>query len=210
MLTFHNDPAIKAKYLSRVIAHQNTDNLVRGIGWEDGKGCAVGCTLENYDHSRYPIELGIPEWLARLEDTLFEGMSLDKSKTWPEKFLAAIPVGITEEQLEKQIKAPFMIAVLESTLVTLDHAKYPDVKAAVEGSIALWKRDDIGSDDWKAAASATWAAASAATWAAASAATRAAASAATWAATWAAARAASYDHFADALLNTFNTLQSGE
>jgi hypothetical protein len=69
------------------------DNLVRGIGWENGKGCAVGCTLEDYKHSRYETELGIPEWLAGVEDTLFEGMSVEKSKTWPEMFLSSIKVG---------------------------------------------------------------------------------------------------------------------
>lgn len=73
--SFHNDIAIKQKYLDRVIAHRKADNIIRGQGWSNGKGCAVGCTLENYDHAQYPIELGIPEWLARVEDTLFEGMT---------------------------------------------------------------------------------------------------------------------------------------
>lgn len=66
MLSFHNDIAVKQKYLDRVMAHQKADNIIRGTGWSNGKGCAVGCTLENYDHSRYPIELGVPEWLAKI------------------------------------------------------------------------------------------------------------------------------------------------
>ena len=74
MLSFHNDPAIKAKYLDRVKAHAKADRLIQGTGWKGGKGCAVGCTLEAYDHSLYPIELGLPEWLARLEDRIFEGL----------------------------------------------------------------------------------------------------------------------------------------
>ena len=173
MQAFHNDQAIKDKYLARVIAHREADNIIRGTGWEDGKGCAVGCTLENYDHSRYPIELGIPEWLARVEDTLFEGMSLGKSRTWPEEFLKAVNVGA---DLEK-IKGPFLIMVLRSALETFDHAKFPDVKSAIDGSIALWQRDDIGSDEWNKAAEAAWAAAEAA-----------------------ARAAAKYDYFADQLL----------
>jgi hypothetical protein len=67
MHSFHNDPAIKAKYIARTEAHRAADNLIRGTGWENGKGCAVGCTLENYDHSQYPIELGIPAWNRRSE-----------------------------------------------------------------------------------------------------------------------------------------------
>lgn len=66
MKAFHNDHSIKEKYLARVKAHREADNLIRGTGWEDGKGCAIGCTLEAYNHSLYPDELGIPTWLARI------------------------------------------------------------------------------------------------------------------------------------------------
>jgi len=83
MRAFHNDEAIKLKYVNRMKEHIRLDNLVHGQGWESGKGCAVGCTLENYDHAQYPIELEVPEWLAKLEDIIFENMSLEKSKTWP-------------------------------------------------------------------------------------------------------------------------------
>ena len=196
---FHNDPAVKEKYINRVQAHIAADNLIRGIGWDNGKGCAVGCTLEAYNHSRYPIELGIPEWLARVEDTLFEGMSVEKSRTWPLKFLDAIKVGA---DLEK-IKPLFLVMVLESALETFDHEEFPDVKNAIQGSIDLWKRNDIGSQDFLDAARA---AARAAAWAAARAAVRAEAAAAAWAEAWSAARsaaawsAAKYDYFADELL----------
>lgn len=177
MQAFHNDPAIKAKYLARVEAHRLADNLIRGTGWENGKGCAVGCTLEACDHARYPIELGIPEWLAFVEDRLFEGMRKDKAMGWPAAFLSAIPVGMTDQQFDR-VKARFMVMVLESTLTTFDHAKHPAVLAAVKGSIALWRREDIGSKEWKAEARA---------WAAEAAAAEAAAEAA-----WAAARAAAW------------------
>ena len=136
-ISFHGDKAIKKKYVDRVIMHQKADHLIHGNGWlpDLQKGCAVGCTLEAYDHSRYPVELGIPEWLARVEDTLFEGMSLDKSKTWPEKFLKAIPVGV---DLEK-IKVKFLIVVLEDSLVSMKRVKFdkkanPQVVAALKGS----------------------------------------------------------------------------
>ena len=93
MQAFHNDPAIKQKYLNRVIAHQSADNLIHGTGWEDGKGCAIGCTLESYDHGLYPIELGIPLMLAKLEDTIFEGLDNGEAQQWPIRFLDAITPG---------------------------------------------------------------------------------------------------------------------
>ncbi len=137
MRAFHNDEKIKQKYLARVIAHQKADNLIRGQGWNGTKGCAVGCTLENYDHSRYPIELGIPEWLARVEDTLFEGMTLEKSKTWPEVFLRAVNVGA---DLEK-IKTPFIVYILKQTIKSMDACEFdrsanPNVVEAVDRSKA--------------------------------------------------------------------------
>ncbi len=98
--SFHGDPGVKIKYVERVKAHAAADQLIRGAGWENGKGCAVGCTLEAYDHSRYPIELGIPEWVAFLEDTVFEGSSKKFAMTWPVRLLEAVPVGMTEAQWE--------------------------------------------------------------------------------------------------------------
>jgi hypothetical protein len=47
MLAYHNDPAIKSKLLADLQAHADADRLVKGQYWENGKGCAVGCTLHS-------------------------------------------------------------------------------------------------------------------------------------------------------------------
>ena len=39
LLAFHNDPEIKAKYVARVKAHAEADEIIKGKYWEDGKGC---------------------------------------------------------------------------------------------------------------------------------------------------------------------------
>jgi len=213
---YHNDKYIKDKYVKRVTWHFEQDNIIRGIGWKGGKGCAVGCTLEKYDHSQYPIELGIPEWLARVEDTLFEGMSKYKSRTWPIDFLKAVNIGSDLEA----IKAPFLLFALKDKLETFDDVEYLDVKKAVEVTIALWDRDDIGSADWQEAADAAYAAAKTAAWAAgeswvlgsaewaaawaAADAAEGAACAAEGAVAWSAAQAAgsaAYDRYADEILS---------
>ena len=93
IIAFHGDPAIQEKYLSRVRTHREADELVQRIGWNGHKGCAVGCTLERYDHEGYEIELGIPQALARIEDAIFEGLPPDQALLWPERFLAAIQPG---------------------------------------------------------------------------------------------------------------------
>lgn len=190
MLSFHNDQSVKDKYLSRVRAHATADAIMQGTGWRNGKGCAVGCTLENYDHSRYPIELGIPEWLARVEDTLFEGMAPDRAKLWPVQFLEAVPLGVDLDPL----RYDFLLVVLKKALATqekntnFDQTKYPEVAAAIAETVNVLKtcvrlaeaREPCGSDKWSAARSAAKA-----TWLAALSATRSAEKAA-----WSAARSA--------------------
>jgi len=133
MQAFFNDPEIKAKYVNRVHEHILADNLVRGATGEDGKGCAVWCTLNAYKHSAYEDELGIPEWLAYLEDILFERMNIEKTKTWPLYFLESINVG---SDLDK-IKVPFLIMVLKRNLKILDELKpseYEKINQAIIGS----------------------------------------------------------------------------
>lgn len=93
MIAFHGKQEIKDKYLARVGAHALDDEIVKGQYWENGKGCAVGCTIHSSDHCLYESELGIPMIIARLEDYIFEALPLDLAKTWPERFLKAIPVG---------------------------------------------------------------------------------------------------------------------
>ena len=93
MQAFHNNPAIKRKYLARVRRHRAADQLVKGKYWENGKGCAVGCTIHGSDHVAYEAELGIPRELAYLEDQVFENLPNALAQVWPARFLAACPVG---------------------------------------------------------------------------------------------------------------------
>jgi hypothetical protein len=82
MLSFNNDPSIKSALIFRMDAHSAADEIIKGTGWENGKGCFIGCSLNNYDHSQWPIELGLPEWLARLCDSIFEGLPNGEAMTF--------------------------------------------------------------------------------------------------------------------------------
>jgi hypothetical protein len=93
MLSYHSDPHIKANYVARVIAHADADEIVKGRYWENGKGCAVGCTIHGESHESFERELGIPQMLAWLEDIIFEGLPNRLAKTWPERFLTVIAPG---------------------------------------------------------------------------------------------------------------------
>ena len=97
MLAYHNSGAkgiaLKKVYVQRVKMHIELDEIIHGRYWENGKGCAVGCTIHGSDHSAYERELGIPRILARLEDRIFEGMRNGDSKEFPLRFLSAIEPG---------------------------------------------------------------------------------------------------------------------
>jgi hypothetical protein len=151
MKAFHNDQKVKDKYLLRVREHRLADEIVKGKYWEDGKGCAVGCTIHGSNHKSYETELGIPEWLARVEDVIFEGLPNERAKEWPEQFLNAICPGADLSTVE----APFVIYILEGNLKNFDNEKNPDIVKATEDIITLYKIGDLApSPAWSAAESA--------------------------------------------------------
>lgn len=100
MKTFNQE--LKDELVAEIIRHREADQIKQGT-YGDGegdnwKGCAVGCAirslnlkkgknLKTSDHGVYETEFGIPKILARLEDRIFEGLSVKESKKWPEEFM---------------------------------------------------------------------------------------------------------------------------
>jgi hypothetical protein len=159
IIAYHGDPKIKAKYLRRLRAHRRADEIVQGVGWETNgttKGCAVGCTLNAYDHSLYPIELGLPEWLALLEDSIFEGLQKDDALKWPTQFLSAIRPGANTQKAYHRICS----RILREVAWPKDrHDDEWGCAIAVRRVANLHARSAAGSAAWSAARSAAWSAA---------------------------------------------------
>lgn len=105
MKAFHGDPEVKAKYVARLAAHHAADEIIQGEGWNGSHGCAVGCTLNKYDHQAYENELGLLQWLARLEDRIFEGLPPVKAQQFAVDFLNAIPVGADVAEVRFKLAA---------------------------------------------------------------------------------------------------------
>jgi hypothetical protein len=93
MLAFTETKITKPQIISQLQAHAKADEFVKGLYWQDGKGCAVGCTIHSENHAEYEDRFGIPEALARLEDTIFEGLPNVEAKKWPLKFMKTVKVG---------------------------------------------------------------------------------------------------------------------
>jgi hypothetical protein len=136
MKAFHNDPELKQKYLNRVLAHKAADEIIKGKYWENGKGCAVGCTIHSNNHAAYETELGVPQWLAHLEDRIFEGLPNDEAKDFPFLFLDAINIGA---DLNK-IKIPMLIFIVESAKTNTKNKK---ALAAIDSALVELRKDDL-------------------------------------------------------------------
>lgn len=157
MKAFHGDQKIKDLYLNRVLEHRKLDEITKGVYFQDGlpgkrRMCAVGCTIHSSNHNAYEEELGIPDWLARVEDVIFEGLPSERSKIWPEQFLSAVNVG---SDLEK-VRTPFCIIILEHSLKSLKVIDQSE--AAVREMIRLHKSKEYFSIEywlaWSVAAAA--------------------------------------------------------
>ena len=182
LIAFHGDPAVKAKYLNRVALHEAQDEIIHGKYWENGKGCAVGCTVHSNKHLAFESELGIPIMLARLEDQLFEGQANGNSKTFPRRFLEAVQPGADLTCVGWK----FLHWLLTEELVGRDNPRIAKkVKACADVLVPLTKGEPVDRDkaikargDARGAAYAAYAAAAAAAADAAAAAAYAAAAAA--------------------------------
>ena len=178
MKAFHGDQSIKCKYLDRVRAHAAADEIVHGTYWENGKGCAVGCSIHSSNHMAYETELGIPVMLARLEDRLFEGMANGKSKQFPEAFLLAAKVGADLSLVGWK----FLHWLLTEELTSRDDPRVSaQIKRCADVLVPLTKGEPVNGKEARAAADA-------------------AADAAAAAAAYAAAKHQCYERMADKLL----------
>jgi hypothetical protein len=112
MLTFHNDQKIKDKYIARLKAHYEADEIIQGKYWENGKGDAIGCTVHSSDWHKYEKELGINNIYAQLENRIFMYMEGQDGKKFPVQFLESIPVGIADDVMYKNVFCKFMYWLL--------------------------------------------------------------------------------------------------
>lgn len=95
MLSFYNDTNLKNKYVGRVQAHLAADEIRQGLGWNGMYGCCIGCLSHAYPaHETLAHNLGIDEALFHLADAIHEELPIHLAKTWPERFVSVIPVGI--------------------------------------------------------------------------------------------------------------------
>ena len=94
MLTFFNDPQLKAALLARLEGHRLADEIIQREYWQGSKGCFIGCAIHGNNALKFEHEFGLSIYVARLGEYFFEALPLDKAKTLPVEIIEAIPVGV--------------------------------------------------------------------------------------------------------------------
>lgn len=197
LLAYHNDPALKAATIAEMASHREADRLVKGIYWKNGKGCAVGCLLKNDNHAEYERRFGIPQMLARLEDTIFEHLPDTDAMLWPERFLSAPKPGADLSLVGWQ----FLAFVVEETL---SRPEAESIREACQPALEIVRAKATGEEVSESAASAAWSAAASAEASAAWSAVRSAA----WSAVASAAASAAWSAEASAARSAMPTSSS--
>ena len=151
MKAFHGQQAIKDNVLIQLQAHYEADEIIKGRYWENGKGCAVGCTIHSSDHSEYEPRFGIPQILARLEDGIFENLPNDLAKKWPIRFIKAIKPGADLSTAWPKF-AVFLL--IDSQHGVLQYAQTDEQKSAIQKVADLYSESNrlIMSREWRNAA----------------------------------------------------------
>jgi len=94
MLTFFNDPQLKAALLARLEGHRLADEIVQHDYWQNSKGCLIGCAIHGNNALKFEHEFGLSVYVARLGEYFFETFPLDKAKTLPVEIIESVPVGV--------------------------------------------------------------------------------------------------------------------
>jgi hypothetical protein len=97
MLSFFGEQCLKDAVVARVKEHQRLDQIVQGTYWDGTRGCAIGCVLHSSDHMAYETRLGLPVFLAYMDEYVFESLPLVGARAWPLRFIEAVPVGVDLE-----------------------------------------------------------------------------------------------------------------
>lgn len=149
LIAYNGDKKFKAAFVKEMKTHYEADNFIHGTYWENGKGCAVGCSIHSlneisgkrYGHSNHSVseKIGIPQSLYRLQDTIFEGLSNGDAKKFPLDFSNAIHVGADLSKVTAQFLIWCLLDKKHGVIRNAPAEKFKDCHDAVLASAAVWQ-----------------------------------------------------------------------
>ena len=193
--------------------HRAIDGMLRAGTYAEKNGafhgCSIGCFAYEIDPDREDFAAHktvsdfyeYPEWLARLQDTLFEELG-DERDDWHVQIARAIRAfklggGDWQVALHK-----IHAGILEISLRTAGSAS-EEVGAVRDLHGKAARGEEVSDNEWSAARSAAWSAVESAAESAAWSAARSAA----WSAAWSAERSAAYKEIRDVVLSVLGGKQ---
>lgn len=138
LLSYKGDPALKSWAVSEAKRHAAEDLLIAMMYCRGDQGCSVGCFTRDPDggHSKYPELLGLPVWLAYIQDAVFEELSAENDRHWwHQAFFEAIPVGA-----DLTLAAPRLLRLFLG-LCVFDDEQWPRIARGVANMRILF-------DEW--------------------------------------------------------------
>ena len=108
MKAFNGNTELKGALLACAAAHREADEYCAGTYGKNVEGvfraCSIGCTTRDVNkllginlpesgHAELAAELGIPEFIPRCADRIFEGLPKKMRPAWTERWIGAIPEG---------------------------------------------------------------------------------------------------------------------
>lgn len=125
-LSFNNSQKEKDILLSLIAYHDNADNWLQGIIWDEErqKGCSIGCINKKFDMPEISDKYKVPLYLVKAVEEIFENVSVEESKSVTWTFWNAMPVGMDDDYFKalyhslcvKQTKVLLKIEDLDSKL----------------------------------------------------------------------------------------------
>jgi hypothetical protein len=164
---YHGNETFRQQMIDAAAEHMRLDHYISGTYGESGSpyACSVGCSVRSVNkllgkrmqtdsHAGLAKELGVPEFITRLQDRIFEGLPSGLRPAWTGRLFAAIRPGVD--------LSPVLPLFLLRALDGLPEQSRADVVAAIKGVrevLQAWA--DTGAVDQNAA-NAAYAAANAA------------------------------------------------
>jgi len=205
MLAFTNTEVTKAQLIESLERHAAADRIIAGQYWTSRGGCAVGCSIHDFRpgsesiHKLYEPLFGVPQIIARLEDSIFERLPYTEQKAWPLRFANAIREGSDLSGVWYRFALWMLV---DPDAGAMKFAKSNNTREAIKAVGALYQRkcngDSPSRKEWADAAASAASAAYYAYYTDAAAAVYADAAAAVYAAYYAAYADAVTDAAADA------------
>ena len=143
------DKATATHWIAEMEEHQRLDRLRQGDWFDPATliGCFFGCATQSSEGAlkKAIAEMKLPPWLVYLSEKIFEGLPSEEAKTFPVRWLKAIPLNANIES----VKHKLAIARLSKLKENCDD---DNVNLALEMVIECHKSPDGA--DWSAAWSA--------------------------------------------------------